>query len=224
MLTNRVLSIAVHPDDETLGSGGTLLKHIHRKDEVFWLIITKVTEEDGYDPEFINNREKEIEKVSKLYGFSDTFKLGLPTTRLTEIPDRILIPKIKQVFSDVRPNIVYLPFKDDVHSDHRKAFEAAYSATKIFREKSVRKICMVETLSETEFSPSLKETSFLPNSFSNITDFFEKKVEILRVYDSEMQEHPFPRSIEGVEALAKFRGLTAGCRYAESFMMLKEIF
>ena len=82
---------------------------------------------------------------------------------------------------------------------------------------------MMETLSETEFALSLKEDSFVPNVFVDISQVFEKKLEIMRIYESELGDHPFPRSERNLKALAIFRGATAGCEYAESFMLLKEI-
>ena len=80
----------------------------------------------------------------------------------------------------------------------------------------------METLSETEFAPSTKEDSFIPNMFVDITDFIDRKIEIMKTYTSEIGNHPFPRSERNVRALATFRGATAGCEYAESFMILRE--
>jgi LmbE family N-acetylglucosaminyl deacetylase len=82
---------------------------------------------------------------------------------------------------------------------------------------------MYECISETEFAPALPEKVFQPNYFVDITDFFEKKLEIMRIYKSEMGEHPFPRSEENIKALATFRGATAGVRFAESFQLVKYI-
>ena len=81
----------------------------------------------------------------------------------------------------------------------------------------------METLSETEFALSMKEESFVPNVYVDISEFFEKKLEIMRIYESELGDHPFPRSERNLKALATLRGATAGCEYAESFMLLKEI-
>lgn len=82
---------------------------------------------------------------------------------------------------------------------------------------------MIETLSETEFSPSTKEDNFIPNVFVDISEYMDKKLEIIKIFDSEIEEHPFPRSLRNIKALATFRGATAGCEYAESFVLLKEI-
>jgi LmbE family N-acetylglucosaminyl deacetylase len=216
---NKVLILAVHPDDETLGCGGTLLKHKANGDEIHWLIGTQT------DPatEFYKKREKEIEKVSALYTFDSVHNLALRTMQVDEYTMSELIGKISNVINEIRPNIIYLPFKSDVHSDHRHIFEAAYSCTKSFRYPFIKKIYMIETLSETEFSPSTKEDSFIPNVFVDISKFMEKKLEIMKIFESEISEHPFPRSIRNLEALATLRGATAGCEYAESFMLLKEI-
>jgi len=83
---------------------------------------------------------------------------------------------------------------------------------------------MIETLSETEFAPSTKEDGFIPNVFVDISEYFEKKIEIIKIYRSEIDKHPFPRSEINLRALATFRGATCGCEYAESFVLLREIF
>ena len=220
---NKILAIAVHPDDESLGCGGTLLKHKAAGDAIYWLIVTSMKEEYGFEKGVIEARRKEIEKVSSLYGFDGVYDLDFPTMQLDTIPYSRLIGSISDVFREVEPNIVYLPFKSDVHTDHQIAFKAAYSCTKTFRCPSIKKIVMMETLSETEFAPSTKEDSFEPNMFVDITDFIERKIEIMNVYKNEMGPYPFPRSERNIRALATFRGATAGCEYAEGFMILKEI-
>lgn len=218
-MKNKVLIVAVHPDDETLGCGGTLLKHKANGDEVHWLICTTIDKSNSY----YETREKEIEEVSKLYNFNSMHNLRLKTMQVDEYTMSELVSKISKVINEIKPNIIYLPFKGDVHSDHRKIFEASYSCTKSFRYPFIKKIYMIETLSETEFAPSTKEDSFIPNVFVDISEFFEKKIEIMKVFESEIAEHPFPRSERNLRALATLRGATSGCEYAESFMLLKDI-
>jgi len=218
-MSNRVLVVAVHPDDETLGCGGTLLKHKANGDEIHWLICTTIDKNNSY----YKTRENEIEKVSNLYNFDSVHNLQLKTMQVDEYNISELVNKISQIIKKVQPNIIYLPFKGDVHSDHRKIFEASYSCTKSFRYPYIKKIYMMETLSETEFAPSTKEDSFVPNVFVDVSRFFEKKIEIIKVFKTEMRKHPFPRSERNLRALATLRGATCGCEYAESFMLLKEI-
>lgn len=218
-MKNKVLIIAVHPDDETLGCGGTLLKHKSNGDETNWLLCTTVDNSNSY----YEKREKEIQKVTQFYNFNSVHNLELKTMQVDEYSMSELISKISKVINEVKPNIIYLPFKGDVHSDHRKIFEASYSCTKSFRYPFIKKIYMMETLSETEFAPSAKEDAFIPNTFVDISEFLAKKLEIMKTFESEIDEHPFPRSEKNIKALATFRGATSGCEYAESFVLLKEI-
>jgi len=218
-MKNKVLVVAVHPDDETLGCGGGILKHKANKDEIYWLICTTIDKNHSY----YEIREKEIEKVSKLYNFDGVYNLRLKTMQVDEYSMSELISKISNVINEIKPNIIYLPFKGDVHSDHRKIFEASFSCTKSFRYPFIKKIYMMETLSETEFAPSVNEDSFIPNVFVDISEYFEKKIEIMKVFQSEIAKHPFPRSQRNLRALATLRGATCGCEYAEAFVLLKEI-
>jgi N-acetylglucosamine malate deacetylase 1 len=220
---SRVLVLAVHPDDETLGCGGTLLKHKFNKDEIHWLIVTDIKESEGFDQSSINKRKNEINKVNQVFKFDSVTNLGLSTAKLDEYSMSSLIEKISSVINKVKPDIIYLPFKSDIHTDHKAVFNAAYSCTKTFRYPFIKKIYMMETLSETEFSLSTKDESFIPNMFVDISDFINKKIEVMKIYEGELGNHPFPRSIKNIKALATFRGATAGCDYAESFVLIKEI-
>ena len=225
---NKVLTIAVHPDDETLGCGGTLLKHKANGDKIFWVIVTTIKSgykgwDLGFSEDVIKKRDEEIIKTAKMYNFDGVIRLELPTMRLDEVSMSEIIGKISRVFNEIKPNIVYLPFKSDVHSDHRKVFEASFSCVKTFRYPFIKKVLMMETLSETDFAPATKEDAFVPNVFVDISEYFDKKIEIMKIYESELGVHPFPRSLATIEALAKVRGAQAGCEYAESFMLLKDI-
>jgi len=219
----KVLVIAVHPDDETLGCGGALLRHRAQGGELHWMIATELVEKDGFETDLIQKRNEEIKKVSQCYGFEKVHRLGLATMKVDQYGMSELITKVSEVMKAVQPAVLYLPFKSDVHSDHRRIFEAVYSCTKVFRYPVLKKIYMMEVLSETEFAPSLKEDSFIPNYFVDISKFLEKKIEIMKIFQSEMGEHPFPRNERNIRALATYRGATAGVEYAESFMLLKEI-
>jgi LmbE family N-acetylglucosaminyl deacetylase len=79
-----------------------------------------------------------------------------------------------------------------------------------------------ECLSETEFTPALPENVFIPNVFIDISNYFEKKLEIIKIYESEIMEEPYPRSISSIEALARYRGSRIGVKYAEAFQLIYE--
>lgn len=220
---NKAMIISPHPDDETLGCGGTIIKHKSRGDEVYWLIVTNISVEEGYNEGKVKERQVEIDAVSKAYGFKEVFKLDFPTTKLDVIPKNKLINSISKVVESVKPDLIYVPNRNDIHSDHKVAFDVVMSSIKTFRSPFIKKILMYETLSETEFAPPFQNNAFIPNNFSDITAFIEQKITIMEIYKGEMGAHPFPRSKENVNALATFRGATAGVKYAETFMVLKEI-
>ncbi|MFA4851826.1 MAG: PIG-L family deacetylase, partial [Bacteroidales bacterium] len=168
-------------------------------------------------------RQKEIENVASSYGFDKIFKLDFPTTKLDQIPRNLQIEKISKVINDVKPSIVYLVNRSDVHTDHQIGFQSVYSCTKNFRYPFIKRILMYECLSETEFSPSTSENAFIPNVYVDITDFFQKKIEIIKIYNSEVMKDFYPRSLNNIEALAKIRGSRIGKKYAEAFVLLLDI-
>jgi len=219
----KVLVISVHPDDETLGCGGTLLKHYQKNDELFWLILTGVSKQEGYSDTFIQDRERQILKVSQEYNFSNTINLEYPTRKLHLVDLSDIINKIYEVVQKYKPEIVYTVNRSDIHTDHQIAAKSVMSATKSFRNSCIRRILMYECISETEMSPGFIENAFIPNVFTDISPFLEKKIEIMKLYKSELQISPMPRSIENLKALAKFRGATVSVDYAEAFMLIREI-
>lgn len=221
-MKDKVLVVAPHPDDETLGCGGTLLKHKNCGDKIYWMIITNIQSENGWPEEDVQKRQNEIQNVSEMYGFEKTFKLDFPTTMLDTIPFNDLIAKMSVVIQEVKPSIVYLPNRSDVHTDHKVTFRAAISCCKNFRAPFINKILMYECLSETEFAPALMERVFVPNVFVDISGTFHQKLEIFKVYSSEVMAPPFPRSIETIISLAKYRGSRIGVESAEAFMLLEE--
>ncbi|MBK6264516.1 PIG-L family deacetylase [Marivirga sp. S37H4] len=219
----NVIVISAHPDDETLGAGGTILKHVNNGDKVSWLIATNVFEDQGFDKERIESRQKEIEKVSEAYGFEHVFFLDYPTMTLSSSSLIKMVPEISTIFNKIKPETIYCLNRSDAHSDHRVLFDAVMSCTKSFRYPYIKKVLLYECLSETEFAPALPEKAFVPNYFVDISAYCQKKVEIMKIYDSELGEHPFPRSERNIKALATYRGATVGVEYAEAFQAIKII-
>lgn len=218
----KVLAIAVHPDDETLGCGGTLLRHRAEGDEVCWLIITNISEAGGYSADQVQKRQEEIDRVARLYSFSKVFKLDFPTTELDRAPMGKLIQSISEILNYIQPEILYIPFHSDVHTDHQITFKALMSCTKNFRYPFIKKVLMCETLTETEFSPPLQNNAFMPNVFIDTSLFLDKKLKAMSLYESEVMKAPLPRSLEIIESLARYRGSRIGVKYAEAFMLIHE--
>lgn len=221
---NKVLVFAVHPDDETLGCGGTLLKHKAQGDKIYWVVVTGPRKGDypSFTDEFISQRDALVDRVSAAYGFDETIKLDFPTQMLHTVDLKEIIMKISETMNRIKPDTVYMMYNNDVHSDHRVAFEAAYSCTKSFRYPFIKRIMMIEALSETEFALATQSSAFVPNVYVDITPFMDRKLEIMKLYDGELMKEPYPRSLGSVEALARVRGSRAGVMYAEAFELLFE--
>ncbi len=220
---DKIIVIATHPDDETYGAGGSLLRFKHEGAEIYWLIMTNVHTTHGWNETIVNRRQEEIKNLAEAYPFDGVFNLNFPTTKLDELTSGTIISAISEVFKTVKPTHVILPFYGDPHSDHRIAFDCAFACTKSFRYPFIKNIWMMEVLSETDFGVAVSQNAFLPNIFVDITDNLDAKIENLKIFESELGEHPFPRSAANIKALATMRGAQAGCVYAEAFMNLKTI-
>ena len=205
--------IAVHPDDETLGCGGTILKHLSNGDSVSVVFVTNGN----------LAQQKLIKKVSEAYCLNKIYELGLQEIFLENEPLVNIISPLNKVISEFKPEILYIPNRSDVHSDHRTVFIALQACFKTFRSPFIKKILMMEVISETDFTPLLPENIFIPNIFIDISDFFEKKESILKIYNEELLSEYQTRSLSTMKALNRYRGSIISAKYAESFMLIKEI-
>ncbi len=222
---SKVLFVAVHPDDETLGCGGSILKHKALGDEIYWLIITSVRNHPLgiWSEDFARKRDETIKRVAEAYGFNKVVELELPSIMLDKIDMGSFVGKVSKALDDIKPDTIYMMNRSDVHSDHRVSFSAVYGCLKSFRRPYIHRILMFEALSETEFATPLAESAFIPNVFVDITSFLGKKLEIMNLFQNEIMEDPYPRSISSIEALARYRGARAGVKYAEAFMLIYEL-
>ena len=217
----KILVVAPHPDDETLGCGGTLYRHKQEGNELYWIIVTGISVETGWSAETVKTRAGEIDTVADKYGFQDVLQFGLPTTRIDTLPISDLIGKFTDVYSKVEPGIIYMPFSYDVHTDHQFVAKAMQSTYKWFRSPHIQKVLMYETVSETEYNFAEHRT-FRPNVFVDISNYLDDKIEVMKLYESEMGEFPFPRCETAVRSLAAFRGSQGGFEAAEAFELVYE--
>jgi len=215
----KILVITPHPDDETLGCGGTLFRHKHEGFELYWVIVTCITEEAGWLDEAVKKRDAEIDAVAEKYEFEDVFNFRLPTTRIDTLPISDLIERITDVYKKVEPEIIYMPFAHDVHTDHQLIAKALQSTFKWFRYPSIKKVLMYETLSETEFN-FIEDRAFRPNVFMDISEYLDDKIDTMKIYDNEIGEFPFPRSEKTMRSLAALRGSQSGFEAAEAFELV----
>ncbi len=215
----NVMVVSPHPDDETLGAGGTLLKLKDSGNNIFWLNITNMKTEYGYSDERVKERNEEIRKVNEAYGFDGFYNLELEPAGMHKYDTGEFISNLKSVFEEVKPEIILLPYGSDVHSDHRVIFDAVYSCTKSFRAPYLKKVLCMEIISETD--QALQQNGFIPNVFIDISNYIDKKIDIMRIYKSEFNESPFPRNAQAIKGLAAYRGATAYYEYCEAFYLLK---
>lgn len=215
----KILVVSPHPDDETLGACGTVLKWISRGAEAVWLNVTNMKTEYGYSAEAVRIREKEIQQVKTAVGYSGFYDLGFKPAALETYARGEIIASIKQVFDAIQPEMVFLPSPYDAHSDHRIVYKCAYACTKAFRAPYVRKVLCMDIISETDYG----DAPFPANCYVDISPYIEEKIRIAGMYQSEFLSSPFPRSEESVRAQARFRGASCCAEYAEAFQIVKEI-
>lgn len=222
-MNKSILIVAPHADDETLGCGGTILRYLKEGFLVHWLLVTSMSKDSGFSDEQINARASEIKQVYEAYGFESIHLLGYPPAQLDLIGKGELVDKISDVVNKIQPFEVFTVYRNDSHSDHQAVFDAVLSSTKSFRYPFIKRVLAYETMSETDFGLKPEDSGFRPNIFIGIEKFLEKKLDILDIYKSEVQDFPFPRSRIGLTALANLRGTQCNEKAAEAFMLLKEI-
>jgi LmbE family N-acetylglucosaminyl deacetylase len=218
----RIIVIAPHPDDETLGVGGTIAKFAAEGHEVFVLIVS------GHLPP-LYNRENYEKTVSEAYsafnllGVLQSEFLEIPATMIGDQPLHEVNGKISKIINDFNPHIVFSPYPDR-HVDHRLVFDSIMVATRpVGKGKSIEIVAAYETLSETHWNAPHIEPNFTPNWVVNVSDYIDVKLSALRCYESQISEFPAPRSIEAVYSLAKFRGTQAGFGYGEGFHIIRMV-
>lgn len=219
----NILVIAPHADDEILGCGATMAKYIRNKDNVYVCIVTSPVK-----PIFDRDRilpiiRSEAANAHKTLGVKATCYCDVPAVMVEEIPRYELNKKLGKVLEEILPDIVYIPHFGDMQKDHQLIAEAMMV---VLRPKGVHKVSKVysyETLSETEWNAPHSRNAFLPNVYNDVTDFIEIKKRAMNCYKSQVSDFPNLRSLETIDALAKYRGATINVRAAEAFMLIREI-
>ena len=215
-----ILVIAPHPDDETLGAGGALLRARKTGREVHWLIVTQMRPEDGWPEGKMAKRKLEIETVADAYGFASVRILPFPAARLDTFPIGDIVAAIGDVVKEINPEVMLLPHRGDAHSDHAAVHDAGAACAKWFRYPSVKWVLVYETLSETDAAIQ-QALPFIPNIYVDVTGHLEEKLRITQMFGAEIQDFPFPRSLAAIAALAQVRGAASGTQAAECFMLLR---
>lgn len=214
--------IAPHPDDEILGCGGSIAKFIKNNIQVHILFIS------GHLPplykmkEFLKTQKEAYDALKYLGIKKENIKfLKIPATKISEYPISDLNSKIENFIYKSKSDAVFTCFPDR-HIDHKLVFEASMVATRPNKTNFPKYLFLYETLSETHWNVSNIEPSFNPNFFIDITDEIKTKIQGINFYESQIK-HNSSRSVEALEALAKFRGSQNGCEYAEAFHLIRAV-
>ena len=197
-----VLVIAPHADDEVLGVGGTLHKHVNQHDDVNVVIVSDRTKLKIKQ----RNQSKEVRDTIK---YNKVFHLGLEDEHLHE-NIKSVISGLERVYAKVKPDIVYTCTNEELNLDHLAVYEASTIVCRTHQEHPPKMVLLYEVL----------EASFTPNYYSILSWFYVmRKQMVMKIYTDEVREDVHPRSPHGIDILAKKRGIECGSEYAEGFKL-----
>lgn len=221
-----VLVIAAHPDDEALGCGGTMARHAAAGEAVHVLFLADgvgARDGSGASAEALARRTAAAAAACQALGAMAPRSAGFPDNRLDGVDLLDVVKVIEEMVKDIEPQTIYTHHGGDLNVDHRRVHEAVLTACRPQPGTSVRAIYAFEVPSSTEWSSPQTHAAFVPNRFVDISAFIDAKRKALEAYDEEMRPFPHARSMEGVEALARVRGVAVGVEAAEAFTLIREV-
>lgn len=222
-MTNCVLVVAAHTDDEALGCGGTIARHVAEGDTVYAVFMADgVSSRVGTDQADLTRRMQNAENARVILGIKENFYLCLPDNRMDSIPLIDVVQKLERIIDKLKPSIVYTHHHGDLNVDHRITHQAVMTACRPQPGCSVRAIYAFEVMSSTEWATPTVEP-FLPNYFVNISAYLSIKNEAINAYYVEMRKVPHSRSMPHLTSLATHRGLTVGVLAAEAFVTIRVV-
>ena len=222
-MKKKIIVVAAHPDDEVLGCGGTIVKHVAQGDIVHWVFMS-----DGVSSRLdsskvqLNRRLKASKSVQSLLGISSTHYLNLPDNSMDSVPLLEIVQKLEPIINKIKPSVIYTHGYGDLNIDHQLTHAAVMTACRPVPDSTVREIYGFEVISSTEWTAPQK-SSFAPTLFVNITRFLTTKTRALKLYKEEMRSSPHSRSLKHVKVLAEHRGHTIGVNMAEAFEVYRII-
>jgi LmbE family N-acetylglucosaminyl deacetylase len=219
----RILTVAAHPDDETLGAGGTMAWHAAKGDRVWVCVLADgVTSRHGR----VAQQAECAQRACEILGVERLVMVGLPDQRLDTVSLLDIITPVEQCIAELAPDVVLTHFPGDVNEDHRLVSRAVMVATRPVAGSHVRKVCAFEVPSSTDWAPPIPGSVFAPNLYVDISDTLDTKLTAMKAYAdtyvSEVRPYPHPRSLEALTVYGQRHGIVAGMRAAEPFMLLRE--
>jgi LmbE family N-acetylglucosaminyl deacetylase len=162
-----------------------------------------------------------MEKAKSILGYKEYAYFDMPDEELDKHVQKVII-NLEEYVYNIKPDIIYSPFFQDNHQDHRAVAEAIRVVLRPAAATFVKRWLIYETPSSTEQTPPMPGAFFQPNSYIDIKDVLDKKLDAFRCYETESREYPHPRSLEAIKHLAAKRGIEAAMEYAEAFMLMRE--
>ena len=216
------LVIAPHHDDEILGVGGTIAKMIASGHEMNVCVVTK-----GCAPLFDENVVEQVRRESNLaherIGIKKTYYLDYPAAMLETVDRYKLNGAILEAIVETKPDVVFIPHRGDMQIDHKIVADACMVALRPKYNHNIKSIYAYETVSETGWDIPNVVNEFIPNVYSDITDYIETKVELFSFYESQIGDYPDMRSERTIRALASYRGSSVNVEAAEAFMLIRDM-
>ena len=220
-MNKKILIVAAHPDDEVLGCGGTIAKHVLNKDFVHLAFMSDgVSSRSNFSKLKLKSRLKASKLAQSILGISSAYYFNFPDNKMDTIPLLNIVQKLEPIIKKLKPEIVYTHHYNDLNVDHKITYAAVMTACRPLPKLSVREIYGFEILSSTEWSIA---STFSPAHFVDISDEFELKIKALKMYKEEIKDFPNSRSIESVTALSVFRGGSMGLNFAEAFSIERSL-
>jgi LmbE family N-acetylglucosaminyl deacetylase len=224
----RIAVIAAHPDDEVIGCGGTIARHVATGDVVSVLILAEgITSRHDARAEApavaVAGLAASARAAHAILGSAEVQLLDFPDNRMDQVALLDVIKPVERFLERVRPHVVYTHWPHDLNVDHRVVSEAVQTACRPLPERALDQLFYFEVASSTAWRLAGAATEFSPNHFVDVTAWLDLKLQALAAYGTEMRPWPHARSIEAIEHLARWRGATVGCQAAEAFTVARSL-
>jgi LmbE family N-acetylglucosaminyl deacetylase len=201
----NVAVVAPHPDDETLGCGGSIRLHADQGDQISVIFLTSGELALGHLPaeEARRIREREADEAAAVLGATSTVFLRGPDWTVGDTIETLAMA-LRPILADQAPAIIYLPHAGEWHPDHAAALPLVSAAIRNWGGN------VPQLLSYEVWTPLSAY-----GCVRDITSVMEQKMTAVRCYQSQLQSFRYDRAILGLD---KYRGALAGhCDYAEVF-------
>lgn len=214
----KILIIAAHPDDEVLGCFGTVSRLIKEGYEAYTLILGEGKTSRGENN--LTELKQEAINANKSIGIKEIFFRDFPDNRFDTVSLLDIIKAIEDIKNQIKPDIVFTHFENDLNIDHQITYKAVITATRPMKNEIVKEIYSFEVLSATEWNYPL---TFSPDIFFDISYTLQDKIQAMSFYKSELREFPHPRSLKAIEMNAKNWGYKVGKKAVEAFKCVRVI-